>query len=558
MKNAKLIFLQLFGGGIAVFCSPVFAVSGLYLDKSENPLFSCQAVYLNESHIGTGRIGNMCSGEFIGKNKFLTAGHCNEEKFDYIFISCSKYNEQVGEQVLYSVTDVQLHPEYRGEGNPYDQAILTVERDIPFAPVELPENQSEVEQLLRKEDCVVFGYGMAGDNTFGTLLGISVEFNGADFGPGVVGLGGVSYPRQGDSGAGLLCRKDPDSKWIRVGTVSQAEIGLANAALLSHSLDWISEQIKTDGAKASSLDLSPSSRDLTQETQPAKALEDPPRNRKAQAKEAYGETYNECVARLKFAASFSDYIKNNMERVISLQCPLRRHDLDSFISAGELNQYLGDKGRDILFGRDPLMSEDNLIQTVREAFNFRKIDLGEDLCDLTADNLIADSDSGVDRSTFIIETKSGEIEFMIEVFTHCRLTVSYPYNFNDRSRGTRPWGTYNPIVSADCDGIYVNTEKNLICERDGKARTVNLNYLRFLNRYKKCFASKGVYSSSHSELAAEHTFYQCVYNWNYYNNPLSLCSLNQLLFVEGVDSRVFWRIDLENRKHKLGTDCTDG
>ena len=54
MKNAKLIFLQLFGGGIAVFCSPVFAVSGLYLDKSENPLFSCKVVYVNESHIGTG------------------------------------------------------------------------------------------------------------------------------------------------------------------------------------------------------------------------------------------------------------------------------------------------------------------------------------------------------------------------------------------------------------------------------------------------------------------------------------------------------------------------
>ena len=194
----------------------------------------------------------------------MTAGHCNEEKFDYTFINCSKYNEQVGERVLYYVTDVQLHPEYRGGGNLYDQAILTVERDIPFAPVELPENQREVEQLLRKEDCVVFSYGVAGDNTYATLLGISVEFNGADFGPGVVGLRGFSYPRQGNSGAGLLCRKDPDSKWIRVGTVSQAEVGLANAALLSHSLDWISEQMKTDGAKAEGLDISPSFRRLPQ------------------------------------------------------------------------------------------------------------------------------------------------------------------------------------------------------------------------------------------------------------------------------------------------------
>ena len=257
----------------------------------------------------------MCSGEFIGKNKFLTAGHCNEEKFDYLVITCSKYNEQVGEHVWYSVTDIQFHPEYRGGGNPYDQAILTVERDIPFAPVELPENQSEVEQLLRKEDCVVFGYGMAGDNTFGTLLGISIEFNGANSVPGVMWFGGFSYPRRGDSGAGLLCRKDPDSKWIRVGTVSQAEIGLANAALLSHSLDWISEQIGIDGAKASGLDLSPSSRDLTQGTAGRKASKNPPQNRKTQAK----ETYNECVARLKFAASFTDDI-SWVDGAIARQC----------------------------------------------------------------------------------------------------------------------------------------------------------------------------------------------------------------------------------------------
>ena len=75
MKNAKLIFLQLFCGGIVVFCSPVFAVSGLHLDKSENPLFSCLAVYLNDSHIRTGgRIGNMCSGEFIGKKQVFDGG----------------------------------------------------------------------------------------------------------------------------------------------------------------------------------------------------------------------------------------------------------------------------------------------------------------------------------------------------------------------------------------------------------------------------------------------------------------------------------------------------
>ena len=549
MKKARLILMAGFCASIVFFKSPAFAVTGLYLDKSENPLFSCMVLFLNDEHIGTGDIGGMCSGEFIGKKHFLTAGHCNDGNFDYAFITCSESDKQHQEEILYTVTDFQRHPEYSGGGTPYDQMILSTDRDFPFAPVNLPENQSQIQRLLQKEDCVIFGYGLANNNSFGKLFGISAEFNGALFGPDMVGLGGFSFPRPGDSGAGLLCREKPGSPWIRIGTVSQTEIGLANVALLSPSLNWILEQADHSGKKMEegqghTPSLSTESRSNRENTSGGHNA----------VSEETGETYDQCVSRLRFAAEFSDYIKENMEHVINMQCGLRSDQSVQSVDVDRLSYlrpYLGDKDLDILFGQDSFRNEENYIQTVSEAYNFQRIRPEENLCDLTKDNLIADGDSGIKRSAFTIETRDGEeTEFMVEVFSGCLLTVSYPYSYSCQSCGTWPWGQWNPIVQAQCDnGIYINAEKTgLICETDDqKSRFVNLNYLRFLNQHKKCFAQRGLYDPLHVNHSAEATFFRCVYKnhqkqWFQEKRPLSLCSLNQLLF-ENPEDVDFWITD---------------
>ena len=573
MKKAQLIFLWIFGGWIAVFCSPVFAVSGLYLDKSENPLFSCVVLYLNDSHIGTDGIdgiGGLCSGEFIGKNKFLTAGHCNDGGFDHAFINCAEYDEQLGEKVLYAVTDIQLHPKYSGAGSPYDLAVLTVERDIPFAPVELPKNEGEIQELLRKEDCVIFGYGMNDDNTFGKQLGVSIEFNGALFGPGLVGIGGFSYPRQGDSGAALLCRTHSDSPWIRIGAVSQAEIGLANAALLSHSLSWISEQIETKRPGEAAQNRADFETFRPFASQNRRGLAEPPDSPPQNRKSAEREEYDRCVSRLQTAAVYDDsgYIKNNMEHVVNMQCGLPPSLSAPVTGFGEgsvelLSQYFDDKDMETLFGWNSLnKTESAFIQTVSEAYSFRKISPGENLCELTADNLFADGDSGWDTSTFTVKIESGEeIEFRVEFFAGCYLTVSYPYNYKCQSCGIRSWGRHNALVRARCDSIYVNADKSLICERHGDLRAVNLNYLRFLNRHKRCFADKGSYHPSYPALSAEWTFYNCIYDnaSSQALRPLSLCSLNQLLFAEGTEDLPEFQVTDFNKRYKQKLkrpDCT--
>ena len=126
-------------------------------------------------------------------------------------------------------------------------------------------------------------------------------------------------------------------------------------------------------------------------------------------------------------------------------------------------------------------------------------------------------------------------------------------------------------MSANCDSIYVDAEKNLVCKgkyRDREVQKVNLNYLRFLNRHKKCFADGGLYDPLRYALLAEQTFYSCVYGAQGVptKNPLSLCSLNQLLFadspVKPLSKVDFWMTDFEGRFNNFrlgagGFDCVD-
>ena len=235
-------------------------------------------------------------------------------------------------------------------------------------------------------------------------------------------------------------------------------------------------------------------------------------------------------------------------------------DPNRSVDFSALSQYLGDRDMDILFGQESLKSASRQIQNIREAWTVRKIRPGEDLCDLTADNLISDSQSGVDSSAFIVETKSGEeTEFRVEAFSgHCELTVSYPYSYDCQSCGTHLWGRWNPVVSADCDSLYADTAGNLICEEKAAGpQIVNLNYLRFLNRHKECFADLDLYHPRSPEFPAESTFYKCVYEgWEMSQNPLSLCSLNQLIFersgAKPAAELDFWTTDFKERYRSAG------
>ena len=227
-----------------------------------------------------------------------------------------------------------------------------------------------------------------------------------------------------------------------------------------------------------------------------------------------------------------------------------------------LEKHLTSSDLDILFGHT-LKNENNKILNIREAFNVFTLDVNENLCKKTADNWFADNDSGLRSSHFIIRTKDFEMKFAVTVSEACRLAFSYSYSENCYNCSTSVWGKYNPIVQMKCDKIYVNNSQNLICEKAGLIHTVNINYLRFLNKYSACFDSKGYYYPKFPALSAEETFYECVEQ----KSPgltgrqrLSLCSLNLQLLTH--NSPIFWLTNFDKRFENRhvdfpnNTDCT--
>ena len=549
-KSFQWMFLGFMG-----ICTPAFSVVGPLLSSDSNPEFSCAVGYMDKDE----NLMGLCSGEAVSKNWFLTAGHCNDDPKYLPVVYCPHATPTV-----YPVTKVIIHPYYSEHEQSYDQALLQIEGEFPFDPVSLPKSTEEVNSLLKKE-CAIFGYGLDSSGNVGTLLGIPAQFNGAFFREHLVGLGSEAYPRPGDSGAGLLCREQKQSKWIRVGTVSQAEIGLATAALLSPSLNWIAEIIANESNPSTpqTKNVLPDS-DMKENpcVEELKSVMDGSSPDSTEAINTFCQSpsplntpeddYNKCVARVTFGAAAAsadgdDWLKNNLEQVIRDQCGKKLHTKKT----SSLQNSLNEADITTLFAQDPLRSA-NKIQGVKEAFTFFSIPIGEDLCDKTADNLFSDTAAGRNRSTFFIETTGGPLKFTVSFSSshrtyRCWLEFSYEHNYKCQSCGTRWWERFNPIVEAHCDRIYVNQDRDLICRLDDKEYIVNINYLRFLNKHSDCFNNPHLSSRYHPSfkgLSAELTLHLCVSDQSNRASWVNLCSLNQLFFVQQ-STPDFWLRDPE-------------
>ena len=244
MMYTKLaIFLYLM-----FFCLPTFAINALlYYEPSENPSSSCMVLYFK----GNEPWHNLCSGDIVGKDKFLTAGHCAVKAGETAVVRCPNQDQRE-----WLVKGQLIHPLYPGidESSPFDHALLQVESDfLNFEPVRLPQNDEEMYSLLEGE-CAIFGYGLDSFGNSGTLLGapISADHN-SSLGFEIFGaIGGPSYAEGGDSGGGLFCRdSNLDSKWVRIATLSQiSDLNgqrITAAAPLSRPIvNWIERSLETE------------------------------------------------------------------------------------------------------------------------------------------------------------------------------------------------------------------------------------------------------------------------------------------------------------------------
>ena len=230
------------------FCLPAFAINALvYYESSNNPPSSCMVLYFE----GDKRLPNLCSGDIIGKDKLLTAGHCAVKAGETAVVRCPNLDQRE-----WLVKGQLIHPLYPGieKSSPFDHALLQVESDfLNFKPAPLPQNDEEMYSLLEGE-CAIFGYGLDFFGNSGTLLSapILAGSNSSLSFEMFVTIGGPSYVEEGDSGGGLFCRdSNPDSKWIRIATLSQISDldgkRIMIAAPLSRPIiNWIERSLETE------------------------------------------------------------------------------------------------------------------------------------------------------------------------------------------------------------------------------------------------------------------------------------------------------------------------
>ena len=225
-------------------------------DQSKNPDSVCAVIFENKNG---GREG-VCTGDIVGRDKILTAGHCVSplKADESIFVRCQDQRERI-------VKGYSVYPLFRVQsGNPkpepYDHALLQTESEFDLTnlgKVSLPKNGMEAMVLAEKGNCAIFGYGVNSKGKILSLLGGPVKPVFKDFsGFPMLVFTGPSMIGDGDSGGGLFCLphgKTYSDNWTRIATLSQIGVlpggGLdfgVSALLSDPVLEWIERFIDRD------------------------------------------------------------------------------------------------------------------------------------------------------------------------------------------------------------------------------------------------------------------------------------------------------------------------
>lgn len=112
-----------------------------------------------------------CSGTLVDRTHILSAGHCFADSTgvlvqDPIQNSLAYFYDGLGNEFVYVITDIVLHPQYDGKGEKgFDLSILTLDSAVdPAIPtIQLDRNPTDdINNNIRVESFGVSGYGQTG------------------------------------------------------------------------------------------------------------------------------------------------------------------------------------------------------------------------------------------------------------------------------------------------------------------------------------------------------------------------------------------------------------
>ena len=235
MRSLFVMNLFLLTFSLVFFNSKVYAAFGDILEM-KNPSFSC--VVAVETKYTALTLSPSCLGDVVSENKLLTYTGCVGEQSSY-FIVCPYGGGE------YKVIEKEF--------NNFDHlAILKVDAPFDSKPVYLPEDISQMENLIENGICRIFDY-VFDRQGYWKNVGINVKFRKG----GLYSEGGnfrVEFKEFSDRtdpykkgplrrGGSLICKSGIFAPYIRIGSVVQVfDESLIVTLLSSRGLKWLKEE----------------------------------------------------------------------------------------------------------------------------------------------------------------------------------------------------------------------------------------------------------------------------------------------------------------------------
>ncbi|MAZ47927.1 MAG: hypothetical protein CME65_05150 [Halobacteriovoraceae bacterium] len=137
------------------FIGSAYGIEGDFISVESLPSQSCLVL----ASVGDQPLSK-CSGTIVGERQVLTAAHCLGLGMSTMTHDEFKLEVFCPQEKGKRVEDISIHPAYDPITMENDHAVLIVEADFTeTSPISIPENQSQVESLLERRDCIVTGYG---------------------------------------------------------------------------------------------------------------------------------------------------------------------------------------------------------------------------------------------------------------------------------------------------------------------------------------------------------------------------------------------------------------